>query len=166
LSTPSQDPVETKKYEEKDFVLTHKTFAGCKHTFDIQPTKEFLKSTYAEAVKAVNKEVSVPGFRKGKAPEAYIKANFKKAIDSEWKDITVNKAFSKAIDLTKVSPRNQESVENVKINDISLDGNTELHVKFESFPTIPDLKLSDLKIEKATIPPLPSKYRVTIFFHP
>ena len=147
----SQDPIETKKYDEKDFVLTHKTFPGCKHIFEIQPKREFLKSTYAEAVKAVNKEVSVPGFRKGKAPEAYIKSNFQKAIDSEWQDISINKAFSKAIAVAKVSPRDQKSVENVKVNALTLDGDSDLTVKFESFPTIPDFDVSAIKIETAPV---------------
>lgn len=148
-TTPSQDPIETKKYDEKEFVLTHNIYSGCRHVFEIQPKKDFLKKAYVEAIKNVNKEVSVPGFRKGKAPEQYIKANFKKAIDSEWQDLATNHLFNMAVELTKTPPRGKESVESVKVNSLTLDGDSDIVIKFESYPKIPEFKVSDLQIQKA-----------------
>jgi trigger factor len=106
---------------------------------------------YANAIKNVNKEVSVPGFRKGKAPEQYIKANFDKAIQNEWQDLVVNFAFSKSVDLTNTQPRSREAVESVKVNTLTKDDNSDIVVKFESFSTVPEFKITDLHLTKTTV---------------
>lgn len=148
MSTTTQDPVETKNYDDENFTLIHKIYPGCKHVFEIRPKKEFVKKQHAQAVRNVNKEVSVPGFRKGKAPEQYIVSNFEKAIQGEWKDLVVNHAFSAAVTKTNVSPRNQEAIQNVKVNALNMDDSSEIVVTFEAFPELPEIKIEALKIEK------------------
>lgn len=106
---------------------------------------------YKNAIKNINKEVSIPGFRKGKAPEQYITANFDKAIQNEWQDLVVNFAFSKAVGLTNAQPRSKEAVESVKVNTLSKGDDSDIVVKFESFSEVPEFKIDDIQLTKTTV---------------
>ena len=152
MSTATQEPISKKTYETEEFTLSHSTFPRCSHVFDILLKQSFVNAMYEKAVKSVNKEVSVPGFRRGKAPEQYIKANFGKAIESEWKSLAADFAFSKAIELTHARPRSQDAVSNTKIDSLSRDKDSAISVTFESFSTVPEFKISDFHIEKVTVP--------------
>ena len=58
---------------------------------------------HKKAVKAVAKEVSLPGFRKGKAPEQLIMKNFAKEVDKEWQSKTLpDLAFQECQKLAKI----------------------------------------------------------------
>ena len=56
----------------------------------------------------VGKEVTLPGFRKGKAPEALVEKNYPKQIDSEWQKCIADLAFRDSVKLTKIPLLNNE----------------------------------------------------------
>ena len=74
----------------------------------------FSAEHYRSAIRNINKEVSVPGFRKGKAPENYIQQKFPSQIKKEWGDIMVESAFKETISLANIHPFNRESVKKVE----------------------------------------------------
>ncbi len=118
---------------------------GCRVTFDITVAPTGTQSAYTKAVRSVNKEVSLPGFRKGKAPEKLVIQHYGKHVDREWRNMVLNYAFEQAIELTKLSPLHQEAVQAPEVKKISLEG-AEVTLKFESQPELPtiDIKLLSL----------------------
>ena len=93
---------------------------GCRVTFDITVAPTGTQSAYTKAVRSVNKEVSLPGFRKGKAPEKLVIQHYGKHVDREWRNMVLNYAFEQAIELTKLSPLHQEAVQAPEVKKISL----------------------------------------------
>ncbi len=104
-------------------------------------------SAYDEAVKAVNKEVSIPGFRSGKAPLTLIKQRFDKQIKSEWHNVLLNRAFSEFLESTGLYPfQNERSVKKAEIKSISKENGAELVIEYEMAPEVPDVDYSSLSL--------------------
>ena len=121
---------------------------GCLVKLDIHLFPEATKATYQEAIKSVAKEVSLPGFRKGKVPPAMILQNFKSHVEREWQDIMLNRSLREFIDLTKIVPFNKESVQKAVVQKASLDNGADLLIQFESAPEIPKVDPTALRIHQ------------------
>ncbi len=120
---------------------------GCRVTFILSVPTKVAKAAYNKAVRTVNKEVSLPGFRKGKAPEKLVIQHYSKYVDREWRGIVMDGAFHEAVELTKIQPLHQDAVEAPEVKKMSLDEGVEFSITFESLPTIPDVDVQQLKLE-------------------
>lgn len=141
-------------FELTDYKINVTKEPGCQVTFNILVSPEATGRFLKKAVKAVNKEVSLPGFRKGKAPDDLIKSHFGKQVEKEWKDIVVQESFVQAIHITGLHPFKKDSVQNVKIVSISKENGTEINVLFESMPEIPEIDLKTLALDSHGIEPV------------
>lgn len=137
----------TKEIKNENLDVTLSIEPGCRVVFDIKVSPKATQAARKKAIKVVNKEVSLPGFRKGKAPEAIITQNYGKHVDQEWKDIILQTAFQESLALTDMYPLNKESVEKAKVNNLSLEEGAEIHFEMETFPEIPEIAASDLNLE-------------------
>ncbi len=120
---------------------------GCHITFHLTVPPQVAQAGYNKAIRAVNKEVSLPGFRKGKAPEKLVIQHYSKYVDREWRTLVMDTAFREAVELTQIRPLHQQAVEAPEVNRMSIDEGVELTIKFESMPTIPKIELDQLKLE-------------------
>lgn len=119
---------------------------GAKVKFDISVSPKGVEAAHEKAIKAVNKEVSLPGFRKGKAPEKLLTQHYSKYIDQEWRDILLNTAFQEAISLTHIYPYTEKSVKAPQVKSISRETGAEVQVLFEERPQIPEVNPQDLNL--------------------
>ncbi len=120
---------------------------GSKIKLQITVTPLAANAAYKKAIKNINKEVSMPGFRKGKAPESYIIENYKTHIDQEWKDILANTAFQESLDLVKVYPFGKNSVQRMDMKEASPEKGATLVIEYEAEPEIPEIKIDELTIK-------------------
>ncbi|HEV8051162.1 MAG TPA: trigger factor [Parachlamydiaceae bacterium] len=123
---------------------------GCKISLDVTVNPEATQASYHKAISSIRKEVSVPGFRKGKAPDAMILQNYEKHVEKEWKDILLNTTLDEAIKLTKVVPFNRNSVKAASIKSASQKEGSVLHFEYEAAPEIPSI--SPEKISLKAVP--------------
>lgn len=121
--------------------------ADCHVTLEVQVSPAVTQEYYTKAVKAINKEVSLPGFRKGKAPTAMILDKFGSVIEKEWKEIVTKETFYEALDLVKITPFSSKSVKKVSLKNCSKEQGASLTVEFESHPQPPSIDPSQLKME-------------------
>lgn len=119
---------------------------GCKIKLDITVTPQATQAAYNKAIKAINKEVSLPGFRKGKAPEAMIVKNYASYVDQEWKEILVQTAFKEAMALTKIYPLNEETIQKPQVKKTSQEEGAEIVIEFEASPQLPEISPKELKL--------------------
>jgi len=113
---------------------------------DISVSAEATKAAFIKALKSVNKEVSIPGFRKGRAPNDLVLSHYKKYVEEEWKDVVLNTAFSEAIDLVDRRPHNPRVVKKPHVKFVSKEEGTQFTIEFETTPIVPDLSLSDFTL--------------------
>lgn len=119
---------------------------GCKVSFTIKVTPAATKASREQAIKNLNKEVNIPGFRKGKAPRDLIEKNYGKFIDKEWKEVLLDTTFSEVLKLTKMIPYNQNSVKSVNVKSHSLEDGAEIHIEMETFPQVPAIDPKNLQM--------------------
>src|SRR3989339_858183 len=89
---------------------------GCHITFHLTVPPQVAQAGYNKAIRAVNKEVSLPGFRKGKAPEKLVIQHYSKYVDREWRTLVMDTAFREAVELTQIRPLHQQAVEAPEVN--------------------------------------------------
>lgn len=140
---------ETQKSEFKsDNITVNVTrMPGCKIKLDIFVSPLGADAAYRKAIKTINKDVSIPGFRKGKAPDSMILQNYKKYVDQEWNDVLVNTAFQEALNLTKIYPFTKESIKRPQVKNSSPKEGAHIVVEFEAAPDVPSVNPSDLTIK-------------------
>src|SRR5262245_27713561 len=94
---------------------------GCIARLAVEMTPEAVKNAYEKAVRAIKKEVSIPGFRKGKVPEDIVKHNFSSAIAKEHKDTVLQLAFTESLALTGLKPFSKNSLLRSELKKYSVD---------------------------------------------
>ena len=129
---------------------------GCMIRLEINVDQEATKAAYTKAVKMINKEISIPGFRKGKAPEQVVIQQFGTYIQREWNEILLNTAFKEFLEKTHFYPfsTSQSSVKKAEVKSASLETGAHLTLEYEAKPEIPVIDHATLrlkKIEKETV---------------
>ncbi len=133
--------------ENVRFTVHHKP--SCIVEFDIEAFEPLVANARKKAAKAVAKEVTLPGFRKGKAPEQLIMKNFAAAVDKEWQQEIANIAFPECLKLAKIPVLHADAKVSYNFKSHSSSGAL-LTIAFETEPKIPhiDPKLMQLKTIK------------------
>ncbi|MGM0419686.1 MAG: trigger factor [Bacillota bacterium] len=81
-------------------------------TVDIDETNEALEKAYRE----VRKEVSLPGFRKGKVPRKVLEAKYgKEVLHKDALDIIIPANYTKAVEKADIEPISQPDIEDFYI---------------------------------------------------
>ncbi len=138
----TEDPVtDTKQEFQNDKIrlkVTQQPY--CLVTLDIEIGPEETKNTFAKAVKAINKEVSLPGFRKGHAPDKLITQHYAKYVDEEWKRILSITALNHATELAQIKAFSETRVPAPTFHKLDKETGAELTFTLEREPvvTIPD----------------------------
>jgi trigger factor len=134
--------------ENQSFKVETREKKGCLLEVTVEVKPEQVKRAYKQAVKTINKEISVPGFRKGKAPDEAVIKQYGPHIEKEWKDILVNDALQGTLELTKIYPYNKNSIQRPKIEKCSLEAGALVQLSYECFPQIPEVNFSSIKLPK------------------
>lgn len=139
------EPV-VKKFENERFSIEAIENAKCVLSLKIFVKPEETQSAYKKAVKVINKEISIPGFRKGKAPDSVIITRYSSSIDQEWKEILVNAAYRAGLELTNIYPLTKESVQRPKIEEYSQENGALITITYEHPPQLPTINFAEITL--------------------
>ncbi len=133
--------------EKVRFTIHHKP--ACIIEFDVEAFEPLLTAAHKKAAKSISKEVTLPGFRKGKAPDELVIKNFPNEVDKEWQQEIANTCFRECGALAKIPLLHRDAKITYKLKSHSPSGAL-LTLHFETEPTIPhvDPKLMQLKSVK------------------
>jgi trigger factor len=132
------------------------TSSGCDVKFEITLLPQATQKVYTQAIKIVKKEISLPGFRKGKAPDYLINEHYLSHINTEFRNLVVQEAFDEALKETKIYPLTDKSVKKPQLKNASKDEGALVVIEFECSPQIPTIDTKDVvlkKIEKESVTP-------------
>ncbi len=93
--------------------VKHENTKDCKIKLHIDVPYEVLEAEYETVKKELSKQISLPGFRKGKIPLDIIEKKFQDSIKSRVIEKTLPKAYDEAIKIQKLKPFGQPVAENV-----------------------------------------------------
>lgn len=132
--------------ENTNIKLNVEKQAGCKVIFSITTLPTATKAAESAAVKSITKEVNIPGFRKGKAPEALVSSQFAPQIKKEFGDILTRNAFSEAIKLSGIHPLSNESPVNLTKCEAIDPSSYLIEIAFDAYPEIPSVDPATLTV--------------------
>lgn len=112
---------------------------ACKVEMQVVATRNLVTEARKEAVKAVNKEITIPGFRKGKAPEEMIAKKFPGDVEKAFHKEMANLAFQAARKLPGVPPLlNNNAQVSFDMKKLTDEG-AEMIFNFETEPHVPSV---------------------------
>lgn len=147
----------TTEHKNDQYTVQVETAPGCQVTFTISVSPEATKQQHTKALKSINKQVSLPGFRKGRAPNELIMKHYAQHVEKEWKEELLHKAFLEAMNLSDIVPFNRESVRNADLKECSLEEGSTVVVKFESMPKVPEINAAEITVESVEAEPVTDK---------
>jgi trigger factor len=121
--------------------LEHKieNISPSKKKIDFTISTEELQPHYDQAYRKARKNISQPGFRKGKVPVSVIKKKYGPAIENEASQDIINQEFGKFAQEQQLRIVGTPNLTDIKKNE---DGSLSFVIEFD---TIPDVQLSDYK---------------------
>ncbi|HRD55449.1 MAG TPA: trigger factor [Parachlamydiaceae bacterium] len=134
------------EFKNEDLSVKVEKFPGCQVKLEISVTPKATEAARQKALKNVNKEIVIPGFRKGKAPTDLILQKFKPHVEEEWKSILLNTAFQEALQLAKIVPFSQKSIK-PEIKTLSSENGSELLISLETRPEIPEVRSEEITLK-------------------
>ncbi|WP_068467212.1 trigger factor [Candidatus Protochlamydia phocaeensis] len=131
----------------------------CQIKFDITVAPAAVEAAYHKALKAINKEVNIPGFRKGKAPDQIVLERYGASVQKECVDIVLQTAFNEAIQLTHLHPLKDGNIKRPVVHECSREKGAHVVIEFEARPVIPTVQPEDLKLKKVQPNPITEEDR-------
>lgn len=141
-----QTAVESQKMQNENVRFTIHRKPACIVEFDVEVLEPLVKMAQKQAAKTIAKEVSLPGFRKGKAPEELVLKNFPKEVDKQWQQEISNVAFRECQKLANIPILHRDAKITYKMKSHSLSGAL-LVLAFETEPTIPHVDPKQMQLK-------------------
>jgi trigger factor len=130
--------------------VTKKT--GCTVEYNVTCSKALIEKARKQAIKKIAKEITLPGFRKGKVPEDVVVKNYSKAVEAETKEELTQLGFQKARTLDTTPIMQTDGAVGAKM--VQFDDQTAVFQYFlTTNPETPDLSF----LENTTLATKPLK---------
>lgn len=140
---------QTWQNEKVRFTLHQKP--ACIIDFDIEALEPLVKGAHKKAVRNIAKEVTMPGFRKGKAPDEMIIKNYPKELDKEWQQEIANACFQECSQLSKVPLLHRDAKVTYAMKSHSPTGAL-LTLSVETEPKVPRVDPKQLQLKPVKRP--------------
>lgn len=137
-----------KEFKSDDVTLTIEYKAECIVEYKVKASPVIAKKARIEALRSISKEVSLPGFRKGRAPEYLIVKKFPKPLEERWKKSIADIAFQACQSLAQVSVLSNDSQISFNIEKQSIEEGAIITYTFEIEPKVPDIDIGKIELEE------------------
>lgn len=131
-----------------EFSITEKEH--CLVEYQVKADKSLVKQARQEAVKQLAKSVSLPGFRKGKAPASLIEKKFSDELIEQWKKSLADIAFKKCQESKEAKALYHDTQITFDMETIAENEDGNLRFVFETLPQVPQIDTSSLELVKVS----------------
>lgn len=128
------------EFKNSHLNATLETLPNCQLRFQVEVNPGRAKELRAKAIKAISKEVNIPGFRPGKAPENLIEKQYGKHVEKEFRDLASQSTVSEVVNLSRLYPMKQEGGVKLEKFQVLDSGALEISFSYETFPQVPEVK--------------------------
>ncbi|MBS0652300.1 MAG: trigger factor [Verrucomicrobia bacterium] len=146
-----QTAVEPQILSDDDVRVSIHRKPACIVEFDVEASKKLVSEAHKIAVKRIAKEVTLPGFRKGKAPDELVLKNYGSQVDKEWQQAIADLGFRACEKLAKVPLLHRDAKVTYKMKSHSHDGAL-FTLSFETEPTIPSVDPKQMQLKPVKRP--------------
>lgn len=118
-------------------VIVHRK-KDCRIELEVKASAQIVQQAKKAAIKMVNKEVSLPGFRKGKAPDEMILKKFPNDVERNIHKAIADEAFIETQKLARIPVLNNNSPISFDLKN-KTEESADLSFSFETEPQIPTI---------------------------
>jgi trigger factor len=129
-----------------ELTLSVEHLPHCKVRFTVHAKPALIQTAKAMATKSVTKDVSIPGFRKGKAPLSMIEKKFPQAIKEKTLQELADLGFKKSQELAKIPFLTSQGQINYDLQSFSDETGANMTYEFESEPQVPTVDIHHLTL--------------------
>jgi trigger factor len=133
-------------FSTEELSLTIDHLPHCEIKFTVHAKPKLIAQAKEKATKQIIKEVSIPGFRKGKAPQDLIEKRFGSAIKEKTAQELADLTFRKAQDLAKIHVLNAQSRINFDLKSFDEIAGAEMTYQFEIEPVVPTVNIEEVSM--------------------
>jgi trigger factor len=137
---------EIKNFENADYLVELTEGEKCRLYSKVHVKPKAAQNAYQKAIKKVNKQISIPGFRKGRAPDRTVISRYGSYVEQEWKEILISDAYRAAVELSNIYPISKESIQKPQLESCSQEGGAIIHISYERLPNVPAIDFSQIQI--------------------
>lgn len=139
---------EQKEFKSDTVTFTLERKPECKVEYKVKASPAVVKKARVSAIKSVSKEVSIPGFRKGRAPDHLIVKKFEEPVNERWDKAIADEVFRECQKLAHTPLLSNDAQISFNIDKRSIEEGAEMTYTFETEPVVPEISLSGLEIEE------------------
>lgn len=148
-------PLKEKKEKENEQVrVEFWKEEGCLLHCRAEATSPFIEQVYHRALKEVARAVSLPGFRRGRAPLSLLEKHYHSHIEAEWKRILQRELFQQGVELVSHPLLNNQSLSKIEWSQCIFRERALLSFSYIMHPEVPLLDESKLRLEKQEAEPV------------
>lgn len=128
--------------------VTETKVDGLKRGFKIVVPAETISSKVSDKLKSLGETVSIPGFRKGKVPESFLRQRYEKAVMGEVLDELIQSEASKTMADRSLRPAMRPKIEVVSFDE---GKDLEFTMDVEVVPEITPVDFSTISLNKMVV---------------
>ncbi len=129
--------LEDKNLKSNSVDVTVSKKPNCLVELVVKASPDLVKSCYKKAIRSIAKQVSIPGFRKGKAPDNLIEKNYHRHLEDKWKQEIADESFKETQQLAKIPLLNGNARISFDMKNHSKEDGAEMTFAFETEPDVP-----------------------------
>ncbi len=124
-----------------------KNHPNCRVELLVTAYPSLIQKAQKEALKEINKQVNIPGFRKGKAPASFILKTHKPQVEEKTKEKLANTSFQEALKESKLPILHGKANIQYTLQNFS-EEKASFSFQFEVEPTIPKVDPTECSIKE------------------
>ena len=134
------------EYKSNQVTFTLSRKPDCIVELSVSASPDLVNTSRKQAIRSIAKEVSIPGFRKGKAPDSLIIKKYPDPLDEKWKTETANLSFQECQKVFFVPLLDQETKISFNVEKQSLEEGAAITFSFETEPETPNIDLNNIEL--------------------
>ncbi|WP_213358285.1 trigger factor [Chlamydiifrater phoenicopteri] len=138
----------SQKFENESFSINLEEKPGCVVTASVIVSPKLLEDLRKKTIKDIKKSITLPGFRKGKAPDSVVISKYASSLDKGLREAVIRAAYQSLCNLAKKPPLSEHAFRYIRIESLNEQG-AEVAVSYESFPVVPNVDLDRLSLAEA-----------------
>jgi trigger factor len=147
-----QKEVKPEELGNAEVRLSIQRMPACRVELSVTTSTSIVLDAHKKAVKAISKEVTLPGFRKGKAPEQLVLKNYSQQVEKKWQEAIADISFKESEKIANVPLLSRDAKVSYDIKSYSLDKGAELIFSFETEPEIPIVDPKEFQMKEIPRP--------------
>ncbi|EPP34553.1 trigger factor [Chlamydia ibidis] len=142
----------SRSFSNDHFSIDLEEKAGCFVSATVKASAPLLEKLHKQAVKKIKKDITISGFRKGKAPDEVISSRYAPQVSKEMNQLLLQATYDSLSTVGDRKPLSPQAVKSASIVKASLTEGGEVTFSYEAFPQIPSFSWEGLSLLEEPAP--------------